>query len=103
MGIITSIRHHNTFNTRVSLRGDHMCCRMDQYQPNLTPQMHITLNLLDTAQLDLGYRFSWQGMKHMCATMLTTAHFHRTGLPIDTGIGGLQPVYTQHYIMGQLR
>ena len=102
-GIITSIRYHDTFSTHVSLRGDHVCCRLDQHQPSLTPQTHIMLNLLDTAQLNLDQRLSWQGLKHMCATMLTTVHFHCTGLPIDTGIGGLQPIYTQHYIMIQLR
>ena len=64
--------------------------------------LHITLNLLDTAQFNLGYRLSWQGMKHMCATLLTTVLFHRTGLPIDTRIGGLQPVYSQHNVMVQL-
>ena len=102
-GIITSIRHHDTFSTRVSLCGNHVHCRLDQHQPSLTPQTHIPLNLLDTAQLNLSYRLSWQGMKHMCATTLATVHLHHTGLPIDTGIGGLQPIYTQHYIMIQLR
>ena len=101
--ILIRNRCHITFSIRVSLHGNHVCFRLDQHQPSLTPQTYIMFNLLDTAQLNLGYSFSWQGMKHVCATMLTTINFHRTGLPIDTGIGGLQPIYTQHYIVVQLR
>ena len=76
---------------------------MNQHKPSLTPLAHITLNLLNATQFRPGYRFRGQGMKHVCATMLTTVHLHHTGLPIDTGIGGLQPVYSQHNVMVQLR
>ena len=96
-------RQHITCSTCVSLRGNHVCCWLNQHKSSLTPLAHITLKLLNTAQFNPGYRFRGQGMKHVCATMLTTVHLHRTGLPIDTGIGGLQPVYSQHNIMVQLR
>ena len=96
-------RCHVTCSTRVSLCGNHVCCRLNQHKPRLTPLAHITLNLLNATQFNPGYRFRGQGMKHMCATMLTTVHLHCTGLPIDTRIGGLQPVYSQHNVMVQLR
>ena len=80
-----------------------MCCWLNQHKPSLTPLAHITLNLLDTTQFNPSYRFRGQGMKHVCATMLTTVHLHRTGLPIYARIGGLQPVYSQHNVMVQLR
>ena len=89
-------RYHVTCSTRVSLRSDHVCCWLNQHKPRLTPLAHITLNLLDTTQFNAGYWLGGQGMKHVCATMLTTVHLHCTGLPIDAGIGGLQPVYSQH-------
>ena len=101
--ILPWIRCHVTCSTHVSLHGDHMCCWLDQHEPSLTPLAHITLNLLNTTQLHPGYRFREQGMKHVCATMLTTVYLHHTGLPIDTRIGGLQPVYSQHNVMVQLR
>ena len=101
--IIPRRRCHVTCSTRVSLRGDHVCCWLNQHKPCLTPLAHITLDLLDATQFNPSYWFRGQGMKHVCATMLTTVHLHRTGLPIDTRIGGLQPVYSQHNVMVQLR
>ena len=80
-----------------------LSARSQSSKINSNTTLHIPLDLLDTAQLDLSYRLSWQGMKHMRATMLTTVHFYHTGLPINTKVGGLQPIYTQHYIMIQLR
>ena len=101
--ILLRSRCQVTCSTRVSLRGDHVCCWLNQHKPSLTPLAHIMLNLLDTTQFDPSYWFRGQGMQHVCATMLTTVHLYRTGLPIDTRIGGLQPVYSQHNVMVQLR
>ena len=101
MCILLQIRCHVTCSTHVSLHGDHVCCRLDQHEPSLTPLALIMLNLLNATQFNPGYRFCGQGMKHLCATMLTTVYLHHTGLPIDSRIGGLQPVYSQHNIMVQ--
>ena len=101
--ILLRSRCHVTCSTRVSLRGNHVCCWLNQHKPRLAPLAHITLNLLNTTQFHPGYRFHGQTMKHACATMLTTVHLHHTGRPIDTRIGSLQPVYSQHNIMVQLQ
>ena len=81
----------------------HVCCWLDQHEPNLTPLVHITLNLLNATQFNPGNKFHWQSMEHVCATMLNAVHLHCIGLPIDTKIGGLQPVHAQHNVMVQLR
>ena len=55
--ILLSSRCHVTCSTRVSLRGDHVRCWLNQHKPSLTPLVHITLNLLDTTQFNPSYRF----------------------------------------------